>query len=413
MSYEQLLHDFVDGSLDYQGETVLFSELHSNEDLRSELKMLIAMGRSAAHDIDAFVPAPESRDAILRRLGFSSATRTPPAMPGRGFLRGSFQGIFGGVIGALLMALAMFGLDIRLPADAGTSRTASPAAAHPAQSGATGTPASAGPAAGSPGKSFAHDPATRQGVTASAPATEPVQQTAIASGRRPAQQRSRQENGSGTVAHIPTHSVTAATPRRAEMPRGESSSSDTEPLSRRDALPLPEFPPAFESAGSALPPVSIEYRQTSSRSFAPRPASLANPSEGLLRDRSLGAYYRLGEYESIGVEAGQEEFYQSFEEMLPNGDFLLHQQNPVLFWGGASYRLSLPAASDLRPFAEAFAGGTRVGPIGRIAVGASYAIAPEIELFASGELKTLAYSYGGNWYFTPKYGMSYGVRMNF
>lgn len=415
MSYEQLLHDFVDGSLDYQGETALFSELHFNEGLRSELKMLIAMGRSAAHDIEAFVPAPESRELILQRLGFSSSVPLPSAEGSWfGMLRGSLQGIFGGVIGALLAALAIFGLDIHSPLHADHDGAA---AALPAMAGSpsdaeapVAIQAPSHPRAGTEGSGAAQQSASQSLASSLAHAPErDAGRTSIANLREGSEERMEES------AIIAPPVLMEVAPRGTEVlsHAGSSSAPDLNGLQEEDASPIALVPVSSEESGWGMPPISIELRANNSRSMTPRPAGLANASNGLLRDRILGVHYRIGDNHSIGLEIGQEEFYQRFEEMLANGDFVRHEQNPALFWGGAAYRVSFPIVSDLRPFAGAFIGGTEMGPVGRISAGTYYNLVPECDLFASGELSALAYSFNGTWHFTPKYGMSYGVRVKF
>src|ERR1041384_1633638 len=129
MSYEQLLHDYVDGSLDYQDEMALFNELGTNEALRQELKLLILIQKSARHDVEAFTPAPDSHDVIFARLAFSPGLveRSVPLAYARrwGMGGGYLQGIVGGVVGAIITAFILLAADRYLPAPADRSATIS------------------------------------------------------------------------------------------------------------------------------------------------------------------------------------------------------------------------------------------------------------------------------------------------
>lgn len=161
-------------------------------------------------------------------------------------------------------------------------------------------------------------------------------------------------------------------------------------------------------------PLSVEYRTLVSRDFARRPEALINSSDALLRDKALAVHYLVGDGRGVGIEIGQEEYYQRFEERLANGgDVILHEQNPLLFWGGASVRQVFRESSDLRPYAQLTLGGTRVGPMGRLLLGASFDIVPELQVIGGGEMSAVAYSFGGRWYLSPKYALTYGLSLRF
>ncbi len=71
MDYNQLLHDFLDGSLEQQNEQQLFIALASNDELRRELKQMVAIKTAVKSDFSAFQPSKESENKIFSSLGFT------------------------------------------------------------------------------------------------------------------------------------------------------------------------------------------------------------------------------------------------------------------------------------------------------------------------------------------------------
>jgi|GEM_PF-5870530 len=411
MSYEQLLHDYVDGSLDYQDEMTLFNELGTNEALRRELKLLILMQKSARHDVEAFTPAPDSHDVIFARLGFAPGLveRSVPLAYARrwGMGGGYLQGIVGGVVGAIITAFILIAADRYLPASGGPSAPIS--GSRQLSGGTSGTSLTAlrpegaqaavigraGPAAPPPASLREDRPAGLPPARRAAPSVETDRSLFAAAGTETAPAR---------------FSATEVTMRSAGRPAPVAASP--RPMSDAPAA-MAEIELSPEPATDEPSPISTEYRAITSRDFMDRPDALANPSDALFHNRAVAVQYRLGRTQRIGVEIGEENFYQRFDEMLPNGDLLRHEQNPAMIWGGVSFTQILWDGSTLRPYLRGLVGGTRVGPIGRVTLGASYEVGPAIQLFAGGEASALAYRFDGGWLLSPKYGVTYGLALGF
>jgi hypothetical protein len=449
MIYEQLLHDFVDGSLDFQGETVLFSELQSNEGLRGDLKMLMMMQRAVPHDVRAFSPAADSHEAIFRQLGFASGLETAPSPIDLGRLHPGryLQGIIGGVVGALLMAIVLVGFDLRFPAGDPASRKAPTLAGGPSSAGETLSARQAGRATGSENNGSGDD--ARIGSNEATP-QPPALAATHATGH--AARRESQARGASSITTTERRARATATPitdaaltsntlgnavsiaddpsRTADGSRTRANRtgidhaamrvSNVDPASSIEGpITSPDEPAAPTSSSldediASILPFAVEYRQLTSRNFRGLPPALASSSDALLKDRVLSARYHLSPTQAVGVEMGAEEFYQRFEERIANGgDVVLHEQNPVVMWGGVSYRQIVPTSTDLRPYLQATLGAAPVGPVGRLLLGASYDIAPELQIFGGGEVSALAFRFNGGWYLAPKYGMMYGVGLRF
>jgi hypothetical protein len=459
MSYEQLLHDFVDGSLDYQGEMTLFSELQSNEALRRELKLLMLMQKAAQHDVRAFTPAPESHDAIFARLGFSPGlAEEHPTRGARGSSGGSFgTGITGGIIGALVVGMIVILSGRWMPTPGDTASTqVGPAGGSAARKRGT-APRPAIPRAGeSPqgaeermdggvaGSTMADDDVTgmsRAGASgmsdgnAVAPrAADGAIHPAGSEGRRRGEAamaissrrggrtsgRDLDERDRADVAELAESAITER--RIAHTARATSSRAigvdpaiptahATAPGIAPSPIEGPKSPELSPLDGASR--VSIGLRGIIDRDFRTIPGSLASRSNGILFDRAIGLEYRLDVNQRVGIEAGQESFYQRFTELLPTGDILQHEQNPTLFEGGVSFTQLFGDGLGVQPFVKGFAGGTRMGPLGRLTAGAEYEVGSNVLLMAGGEIGALAYRFDGAWFFSPNYGFTYGLSMRF
>ncbi|MDB5032844.1 MAG: hypothetical protein JWQ98_85 [Chlorobi bacterium] len=423
MTYEHLLHDFIDGTLDYQGEIALFSELRANDNLRRELKLLMLMQKSAAHDVGAYMPAADSQEAIFRRLGFSAGPATPPAT-GYGwrnmFIGRYMDGLVGALVGTLVTLLVMFGTGHPAANDGGNEIASASHAIIPASPVHHDT-------------LFLHD-VTAQGNgnamgNGAAAMVAGRNQAPTAPGLHRPEQRMMHGNGMGD-GEMPRRTVSDRTGTSHEIgtqaPAGAmisytaprhvaispAAGTISEAISTAEPMPAISLPRSEETADDLLP-FSTEYHAVASRNFITPPAGLEVGSSGLLRDRELAGFYHLGNGGRIGIATGEETFYQRFNELLPTGDIVRHEQSPALLWGGVAFRQSIGTISALEPFVGGVIGATRLGPMGRISLGAAYGITTDISLTAGGEMSALAYRFGGSWYLSPKYGFTYGLSLRF
>jgi hypothetical protein len=80
-STSSLLHAFLDGELDQTHEKPLFEELASSNELRAEMRDLLAIRSAVQHDVEAFSPPFAATNNVFSTLGFSLPTATPVAAP--------------------------------------------------------------------------------------------------------------------------------------------------------------------------------------------------------------------------------------------------------------------------------------------------------------------------------------------
>ncbi len=109
MNYDELIQDFLDGTLDPSGERDLLFAVAGDDELRSELKRHMAIQRAVKSDTQAFVPSAKSTGSIFSSLGY--------AVPGGVAAEAARRGIFSkigaiaakysqGLIGGLMATVA-------------------------------------------------------------------------------------------------------------------------------------------------------------------------------------------------------------------------------------------------------------------------------------------------------------------
>lgn len=141
------------------------------------------------------------------------------------------------------------------------------------------------------------------------------------------------------------------------------------------------------------------------------------PSSGLsyLNNLSLDLSYNLNENNTIGIEIGKEQFSQQFSRTIDGQNFS-YSQNPSLFWYGIKYTLNLPELkffNSVVPYASVFGGGTVSGPLAKAQLGMNYYINSYISINLSAEAGRLFYNVESTNYKTDKLGFSYGINLHY
>ncbi len=84
MEQEQLIFDFIEGSLTPEGESELFRILSISDDLRAELKSQLAIKSAVRSDVAAFTPKAQSTMNIFNSVGLTPPPGIAP-LPKSGF----------------------------------------------------------------------------------------------------------------------------------------------------------------------------------------------------------------------------------------------------------------------------------------------------------------------------------------
>lgn len=144
----------------------------------------------------------------------------------------------------------------------------------------------------------------------------------------------------------------------------------------------------------------------------PKIESYENP---LLNDFSLNLNYHINDNNLLGVEIGREYFPMLFKGTEISGNRELEFEYPLAYnatWIGLSYTYYFSDASysgSFSPYTGITLGGTSVGPLAKVSLGANYFINENIGIFAGLKYGSLFYSHQNNIFITSKYGIDYGL----
>ncbi len=180
-------------------------------------------------------------------------------------------------------------------------------------------------------------------------------------------------------------------------------------LKRTDNASLPNVF-KYESIEHFLSRVNLQFRLTGAMPL--NDIDLEPINEPLLNNFAIAIMYELSPEHSVGFELGQENFLQEFNG-IENDIPVLWKQNYIGFWSGVAYQYSMQTNSTLQPFARAFLGGTRVGPIAKATIGANYVLSSQFSTFIGWENTGLFYQYQGYNFSSFKSGITAGMKVKF
>ena len=122
-----------------------------------------------------------------------------------------------------------------------------------------------------------------------------------------------------------------------------------------------------------------------------------------------GAFlYSINDFSTFGLVVGMESFNQDFK----TSDGLHYLQSPELIWVAASYRMTFKdvlVSHIFYPYAQVSAGGTSVGPIGKLQGGVVLNVFSTVNLNLGAEVGYLFYNVNGNIHNSRKIGFTSGV----
>lgn len=439
MNYEQssdnfteLLYDFLDGALAPENETRLFAALTQDADLRAELKEQLHINATIQTDEYAFTPPAASGEAIFARLGFAAeagdtvaapilatptvaspaiATVSLAARAGIAFRRGSslvLVALLSSLLTAWLLRSSGNGYGGDITNGGFLSRFGNNGGNGYGGNGSSGAPPFHG--------SFAESGAG----TSPQPfvIADTVFQTVIK--RVIIRQEQAPSDATMATAYPALYSTLSSLPETAQAELTLSTNPQTSLGATLPKVMLvqdstqksaPTQTPVVQPATPApLTGITIGARGMVSRSviWASVPAKETFPSNA-----ALYALYNLSAHHSIGVEFGQESFFQRYYFTNPQGVEFRVEQNPTFVWGGLAYRYTMFPESTFSPFAHVVAGATQIGGLGRGMVGVSYAPDARTQFHLGAEAANLFYQSDGAWFMSPKLGVSYGVSIKF
>lgn len=430
MSYERLIHDYLDGQLDETGEEVLFSHLSTDEVLRSELNRQKRLHTIAHKDMMQISVPSDVTSGVFGKLGFAvpSAIIHSSAKPKSVAKSLSFF--------LLLLLLAGTGVSLFLMNEndslkkqlAQSKNKKSSAAVMTSEEIASNTidEGNYGASTHSDFSSSANklsnsvqgklsSESERANYRNSYTAKSDIKQGLINYKNGKSNPDNISDNvlkdsdiGANRVVDIELSSALL----NEKLVEGNSIQSDFSTTGFTGSNRMGPFSNYFYNSGNLynlnLPNWSLQIRRMSTEKNYPPPTLTLE--SGTFQDYSIGFWFHYSQDISFGLEAGQEMFTQEFSKNNLN-----YIQAPVIFWSGASARYQ-PAEFllpyTLNPYVVQTVAYTSIGPLLKTQGGITFTPVNQVSFFVGMEYSILHYSPGGSFYNSTKFGWTGGMSVN-
>jgi hypothetical protein len=414
MSYSRLIHDYLDGQLDAAEEDDLFSALARNSELRVEFNQQMRLGVAAQADMGSIAPPMASTNMIFSSLGFSipsadyvdASAGTGAALAGFWLAARKYGAIIAAAVISAAITSMLFMFYNNSTEKSGNNNFASARNSHvPVVS------------------SFQSDNST--GNIGQADSRSGNTQKAIVA----AKNNTREDNYSGInnesaslAAQNDNNEAPAELTYNNTFKTGLANETSLFNLSGRNGFnsfaPAGAYvllSPEMLNTNGANTNFMVQYRGFAGRSF-PEPV-IAGQGLGLTNNVAIALVYKFDKHHAAGLEFGKENLTQEYSKVVDNFTEIINK-NPSLLWYGAFYRFSLPElgiGDIIVPYAQLMAGGTIIGPLGKLQAG--FQIMPNslvtMNIGYEGTGLVYPYPYRNQWLTSYKHGITAGVGINF
>ncbi|MBI3258156.1 MAG: hypothetical protein HYZ54_01555 [Ignavibacteriae bacterium] len=410
MEYTELLYDFVDGTTDVAQEQTLFMALASHEDLRADLKQLLAMKTAVQNDSKAFNPPAESTLALFSTLGFTAPQMVNPstakaslASRSAKFIGGASSAIATGLIMSSITALSMYFL---------MSNRAENSTVKIAERTNINTPA----ALAGMSQSNSSNTAVETIRTVTLPPKEIIKYIYVtvpavqsnAAAILPTNRNSESESSVETTEQSYPPVMTTDVRTLALSQSTPSNNSGWKQLDY-DAELMPS--PIDKTPASNISRWALELRRIDTRSYTEQTFISKTPD---INNLAFTALYSLNSRLSVGIEVAQEQSFQKFTTINGAGRLVLTEQHPTLHSVAGVIRYTPIELGKFQPIIQASGGGSEIGAFGRGLVGVQYFPETFLSFVIGAEANIQRFTNGQNLVFTTsKYGLSYGMSFHF
>ena len=400
---DELITSYLDGELPIEKEDVMFNSLASNaDDSRSAMRELISMRNVIPHDVEAFTPPPMAKDAVFSKLGMSV---NPQA-----YDKSKWKKAF----------LPLVFLALGLAGGYGIGDSFSSAEKEEVMNLMT---ASNGANSGSHGFS----PLISGGISPTVPSivlkqSAPVK---IVYKDRIANMASvtpmitlppiSVNQGSASIqADTQKESIDSPIAKDASI-QSTNAESNVIPQSNdgiiKDQAPVQTLPTISISNIDPVkyPQFWMQFRGMSSLQ-SPEYSGIRKQM-GILDNSRITFAWSLGEHVSVGLEAGREPFVLNYQGIKEDRPFVFNQYSPMLT-GGLFLQgrtSALDYLGNSRFYAQAVAGGTEIGVLGRLGLGIAYPISNTISLQLGIEQSYMQFQFQGKAFDSQKLDLLYGI----
>lgn len=400
---DELITSYLDGELPIEKEDVMFNSLASNaDDSRSAMRELISMRNVIPHDVEAFTPPPMAKDAVFSKLGMSAIPQAKEESKWKKAL------------------LPLVFLALGLAGGYGIGDTFSSAekdeviklmnASNGANSGAQGfSPLISGGISptvpsiilkkSAPVKIIYKDRIANMASVTPMITLPPI---SVNQGQSSIQTNTQKEHAESIITK--DESIQSVNVESNVLPQtNDGMLKDQAPvqtlptisMSNIEPVKYPQFWMQFRGMSSLQSPEYLGIRE----------------QMGILDNSRVTFAWSLGEHFSVGLEAGREPFVLNYQGIKEDRPFVFNQYSPMLT-GGLFLQGRTSAFENLgnsRFYAQAVAGGTEIGVLGRLGLGIAYPISNHISLQLGLEQSYMQFQFQGNAFNSQKLDLLYGI----
>ncbi|MFC2130673.1 hypothetical protein ACFLSQ_04505 [Bacteroidota bacterium] len=406
MDYGELLHDFVDGTLDSGQESELFAQLASSEGLRSEMKQFIEFERTARFDTGAYSPSAETTAGIFARVGITNPafTLAPAGNAGAGIIAtlGKYsQGIIGGVIAAILASTVMY-FAMQNTGSVSPENQNQIAGNNVEQQNNT-----------EPIQSLDNNIPLVKSEEKSEPKV--IERIIIKYIDRPVIQEvaSVEETEPLAAFEQPVASIEPAPIKNMVWCYPENMFSDINnnvsmnPIAAESYSFYPDM-----TISNFLSDLGVSVEVTGADYFMFPSEKVAKSSPPFFENMKIAVLFRLSDDLQLGAELRQEFFYHQYRGFEGETEYEYYQNNNYLT-GGVLVRWTPIDFKYASIFTQGSIGTNLAGPVGRLMLGTIISPSEDYSFVIGVEESTLFYNHNAKWQPASKIGFHYGMMFNF
>lgn len=433
----EMLNLLVDGELDNTKESVLYSMLASNDDLRIEMRELLDIRESVHKDTEAFTPPIEATQAVFKNLGFSSpipATKAPISSWFSILKKVSIP-----VSAAFVASLLTFwffnsnfieqnnSIERNIPAVSSISNSNSIPNKNICSNVINNN------LSHSTNKSIVHNYKknhsnfnTLNNLTNKS-INNQKENDLDNSNNSIIIDDDAEENNNGNnntnsnnnfIAFIDTDSFNKLISNSYSIDVFNNNKS-YKTIKFSNSGTNSSYIPLLASISEIITPngenkYSVQFRILSSNSY-PSPQNLPSGTNSLFSNMSIAGYYKLDDNFRFGIEFGQEHFGQEYYN-YENNQLVFVEQNPNIFWAGITARYETSKLENLfgiQFFGQPILSYTNLGPLAKGFVGVQYYSGPIGISFGLEGSWLMYYNNQKELYSTKKLGISIGTSFCF
>ncbi len=399
-----LLSDLADGVLDNEQETLLFSELAINEELRSEFKQLLSFNSAIKNNRSLFAVNESSTNAIFSAIGLplagaNVATATSGKLiAGIGLTVSKYsQSIIGASVATLTTA-ALFLLFFN------------------------------------PFNFFSNKENLNQNQKFNSQVLiendSTIQNSSIptVNSNELVDNKSNSTNPNIKYIYIdrPIYIEKTEQDKNSQINNSEIvinsiknepiilsvNSNEFKKLSNQE-LPSFEYSPFDNIFIQSDDNLKIEFEIRSSQHWNTQVETITPSKIAEFNNTAISGLYNFNQNFAVGFDLRQETFFQKFQGSDKMGQLNVYEQQPNFTSYSFLLRYGYDVFENFKPIAQVTVGGTNVGFIGRFMTGFQYKFNQELKFILGMEYSNLFYNFQSTNFNSSKIGINYGISYSF